>query len=414
MDNLIADDLLGLSNQSDSSTELGLDNTKISLGIKTNPISVSAALVGQEVGDLGANEISPVSSNFELKTNSFSDFSSISQSESLTSNNLSIGSNLTTSTIPSSGKFSSNTNNATSGGLKFNFVAASGTPQNVIDGFIAAGNLWSGLFSDNVTVNINIGYKKLSPGVLGQTGSKSQSFSYSSVRNALIADATSSSDQLAISNLSSGNSFNMLINHTKENGNSSTPYLDSNGSANNTKILLNTANAKALGLRVFASSDGDITFSSAFKWDFDRSNGIDANAFDFIGVAAHEIGHALGFVSQVDILDYYGNSFAGKRYSENSYIPSVFDLFRYSSDSAAQGVIDFTADKRDKFFSLDKGKTMIAQLSTGSYLGDGQQASHWKDSKGIGIMDPTLSYGEFAQITGFDTQAFDVTGWNLI
>lgn len=49
--------------------------------------------------------------------------------------------------------------------------------------------------------------------------------------------------------------------------------------------------------------DGSITFNSKRTFDFDPSNGITAGQFDFVGTATHEIGHVLGFISGVDILD---------------------------------------------------------------------------------------------------------------
>ncbi|NJR32448.1 MAG: hypothetical protein HC778_05965 [Chamaesiphon sp. CSU_1_12] len=56
--------------------------------------------------------------------------------------------------------------------------------------------------------------------------------------------------------------------------------------------------------------------------------------------------------------------------------------------------------------------TNIAAFSTGDVFGDGRQNSHWKDSLGLGIMDPTISSGELLQITENDRRAFDVIGWN--
>lgn len=46
-------------------------------------------------------------------------------------------------------------------------------------------------------------------------------------------------------------------------------------------------------------------------------------------------------------------------------------------------------------------------------LGDGQQASHSKDSLGLGIMDPTAGQVELLAISANDIKAFDVIGWNL-
>ena len=155
--------------------------------------------------------------------------------------------------------------------------------------------------------------------------------SYADVLNAFTADASSADDFTAVGNLQTGSSFAMLINRTTDNPNglnSATPYLDNNGSNNNSTIRLSRSNAKALGLIAGdnANKDGAITFSNSFSWDFDRSNGISSGSFDFVGVAAHEIGHLLGFTSGVDILD--GN---GSGFSEDSFTwVNTLDLFRFS------------------------------------------------------------------------------------
>jgi hypothetical protein len=303
--------------------------------------------------------------------------------------------------------------------LTFNFSAASGMSQQAIDGFAQAGALWSSIFSDHVTVNIDINFTALGTNILAQAGSSKQSFAYTQVQNALNADKSSTDDNTAVANLSSNPAFNMLLNRTYNNPNgigSATTYLDNDGDANNTTIRMNTANAKALGLATTATSDASISFSNLFTWDFDRSNGITTGTFDFVGVAAHEIGHALGFVSGVDILDINSpNVINNVNYyyddDEFTYV-NTLDLFRYSVDSSTLGAIDWTADTRDKYFSLDGGTTKIASFSTGVNYGDGNQASHWQDNGGLGIMDPTFSKGELGVISENDKRALDVIGWN--
>ena len=95
-----------------------------------------------------------------------------------------------------------------------------------------------------------------------------------------------------------------------------------------------------------------------------------------------------------------------------TYVSSV-DLFRYSTASTAQNVNDWTASTTPKYFSLNRGVTSIAGFSTGRTWGDGQQNSHWKDSLGLGIMDPTAAQGELLSIKPNDVTLFDTIGWNL-
>src|SRR5204862_7303022 len=81
---------------------------------------------------------------------------------------------------------------------------------------------------------------------------------------------------------------------------------------------------------------------------------------------------------------------------------------------------------------LDKGASMFSHggntglCSTGTYNGDGRQASHWKDNTyaggatcsnptkvPIGILDPTSGRCEQLAVTGMDLASFDAIGWNL-
>ena len=193
----------------------------------------------------------------------------------------------------------------------------------------------------------------------------------------------------------------------------STPYVAQaidNQTVNNT-VLFSSANAKALNLisPTDAAVDASITFNSNLNFDFDSSDGISSGFFDFVGVAIHEIGHSLGFISSVDAIDQNPGAL-----SENDLAPSILDLFRYSALSNDSGVIDLSADSRDKYFSIDGGATNLAAFSEGVDFGDGRQASHWKDQiPSLGILDPTAATGETLQITPLDLTGLDVIGWDL-
>ncbi|MFP5271496.1 hypothetical protein [Coleofasciculus sp.] len=66
--------------------------------------------------------------------------------------------------------------------LQFNFSPSSGTSQQALNGFTAAGELWSDLLIDDVTININIDFESLGSGILGQATSNRVGRKYANVR----------------------------------------------------------------------------------------------------------------------------------------------------------------------------------------------------------------------------------------
>ena len=295
---------------------------------------------------------------------------------------------------------------------------------NVTGGFAAAAAVWSSKFQDDITVNVDIDFPALGPNILGSTNIDDVVTSYASVRAAMLGDKTSADDTLATANLPAGNFLSFLTN------NEATGALetDNNGTANNNSLDLSRANAKALGFTGTglapndSTRDASISFSSNFTWDFDRSNGITAGTFDFVGVAIHEIGHAMGFLSGVDTVDEVsapnGPTLNGAvRYELDGYaVFNTLDLFRYSNRAANHG-LDLAyggTGVNNPFFSLDGGVTSLGTFSTGKFNGDGRQASHWKDNLGLGIMDPTFGYGELGIVTALDVRALDAIGYDLV
>jgi len=293
---------------------------------------------------------------------------------------------------------------------------------NVTNGFAMAGGYWSAQFSDDITVNINIDYPSLAVGILGEANSQSVGIFYSDVRSALLLDRTSTDDQTATASLPSGSSLSFLTNNEA----TGALEVDNNNTANNQVLDVYRANAKALGFTSGTALapndsllDASISFSSNYSWDFDRSNGISAGTFDFVGVAIHEIGHALGFSSGVDVVDFVSAPNGDPALEGTELDPyrvfGVLDLYRHGQRNG--GGLDLAyggTGAAAPYFSIDGGTTSLGTFSTGSYNGDSRQASHWKDDLGLGIMDPTLASGELASIGSLDVQALDVIGFDLV
>jgi len=284
--------------------------------------------------------------------------------------------------------------------------------------FKLASETWAGEFSDDLSLFLNYTFASMEPGVVSAANSGKDSFKYADFWDAVGADVTSSDDLTMFNSLPTGNSFSVYINRTNEATGSvfERPYVDDDGGVNNSNVQINSANAKALGLKDPHASlvDGVVVFNSAYQWDFDPTNGIEADHMDFFGVAIHEIGHTLGFESGVDVLDVNGN---GEFSDDELPYVSALDFLRFSNESEFAGAdIDWTADQRSKYFSIDGGLTPAASggshWSTGEFFGNGEQASHWLDGAGLGAMDPTTEFGLVNSISGYDLLALDVIGYN--
>ncbi len=303
--------------------------------------------------------------------------------------------------------------------VSFVFTDIGAVPMSAaqLGAFQAAGNYWSSKLSDPVTVYLNIGFDNLPNNVLGSTGANFISSNYSQVRTALGADAKSALDATAVANLQAGPA--LVFQATQGD---LTTRLDNDGSLNNTLLGLTTANAKALGYAVntnAASPDGTIRFANAFAASFayarDINGQVPANKTDFITVAEHEIGHALGFVSGVDDIDFCAgaNNQCGLPNTANRFETDWWyeplDLFRYS----AVGVMDVRIGG-SPYFSIDGGATSITTFSTGSAAngGNGRQASHFGTIE-VNLMRPFVGNGQSYDASPFDLAAFDVIGWDI-
>ena len=183
-----------------------------------------------------------------------------------------------------------------------------GANPSVAAAYRDAADRWEALISDPVNLKLNISYAHSTSNQLAWAQSSFVNANYSDVRAALQSDVSSLNDASAAGSLTGGSSINLLINRTSDSPNGSgsqVPYLDANGSLNNQSLLLSRANARAIGLLPAndAFIDASLTFNSKYNWDYNPDDGVNSGEYDFVGIAMHEIAHALGFLSGVDVLD---------------------------------------------------------------------------------------------------------------
>ena len=269
--------------------------------------------------------------------------------------------------------------------------------------FIRAAAAWEAQIKNPITVVIDVDYgptrfgQAYSTGVLGSASTPSYRVTYSTIREKLVSGAT---------NLDESNLYNSL------------PLSSVNtdiGAIGNTSVT--SPLMRAFGL-IAANADPatetnapSIGFNSSFAFDFDPSDGISTDTRDFDAVAVHEMGHALGFVSNVGYYELYPSS---------TKALTVWDIFRFRPGTLLSS---FTSDLRvmssggeQRFFD---GHPELA-TSTGrpdASGGDGRQASHWKadEQSGnyVGIMDPSLSAGVRKTMTKNDLQMLETIGYQV-
>lgn len=311
--------------------------------------------------------------------------------------------------------------------LTFNFTNGGSVPADYMAAAVAAGNLWSGYFTDPITINVQINYSNLA--AVADSSISSSNIAYGTVRDRLRIDAITPDDISSSSVLRNGSSAIFLINRATLGGlRMDTGTAGTTADQNNVDLIVPNAVQKALGLLAGSNGalDGRIDLDSDRSYDTDRSDGIAALSYDLVGVIAHELGHVLGFQSTAELL-----SVAGLVTPESAAKPQVADLFRFSQESAglvgtfsgsgaAPGVFDISADTRPKYFSVNGGTSAVAEFARGSSstvsgFGNGQQANHWlNNSTPIGLMDPTIGLGELLSFTPTDLRFFDVIGFNPV
>lgn len=289
-------------------------------------------------------------------------------------------------------------------------AALAGRPD-ALAAFARAAALWETRLADPIQVVIDADLALLSSGVIGQASSTLLfGDDFAEIRDKMILDALGEGGDAAVEALPNFSQISFAL---------------PTGRTLWDSLVATQANLKALGFTGLEAvsgqeKDATITFNSAFSFDFDNRDGVSASTVDFETAAAHEIGHALGFISSVDGL----NEFVAGDETRVRITP--LDLFRFGPGAGANpsNAAQFTNFARE----LRPGRAAHFDdfqnewsLSTGTNRangGDGNQASHWKadDLTGrfIGLMDPTLASGVFYGPTAADFRALDAIGYKVV
>ena len=288
--------------------------------------------------------------------------------------------------------------------------------QTAKNAFIVAANRWEAIVATPITVVIDVDFGSTffgepysSSNILGQTGVSLLSGPFSDLRQRLINRASTNAEAELYNALPA----------------SELPTEVNDVVSSVTSARATAPNARALGIipditdpdsRTLGQGDASIGFNSAHSFDFNADDGISSGLTDFDAVAVHEIGHALGFVSN-----------AGGTTS----LVSIWDVFRFKPSRATLATFATTPrilsiGGEQVFFGnqVTTYATLELALSTGGPDpdpgdGDGRQSSHWRDDslvstrQYIGIMDPTLASGLRRTISENDILALDLFGYAI-
>lgn len=228
---------------------------------------------------------------------------------------------------------------------------------------------YSQTFTDNITVEIT--FQKMNSG-LGQSTTGIFRPSYVVYRSALVADASTANDFIALAHLP--NQVNDPV---------------TNAHAN---MILARANARALGGTTTPGTDGTVYVNTSIC-NLDRSS-IDPNKYDLYAVTCHEIDEVLGMGSWID----------GQIIGDAAV--RAMDLFRYD----ANGNRSFTNNTSSHaFFSLD-GTTDIVEFNQ-SAVGDWGDWIHHSTPQ---VQDFSGTKGVPYDMGPSEIAALDAIGYNAV
>jgi hypothetical protein len=238
-------------------------------------------------------------------------------------------------------------------------------------------NYYDSLFTNNVTININVSYgsildpytntySKLSSGDIGESYENNENIAnYAATRNVLLNENAPGASTLPSSSPDPGS------------------------------LYMGSAEAKALGfLGASSTLDGSVGISANTAWDFTPNTTPTAAQYYLVGTLEHEISEAMGRVSDLDTPGEY----------------TVADLYRYS----APGVRDLTTGGKGStaYFSIDNGTTNLG--SWNNQISNGDLADWYPQGPAPGGNDAYNDYsnpGVINVVSATDILLMQALGW---
>jgi hypothetical protein len=286
--------------------------------------------------------------------------------------------------------------------LNLVFNLGSSVPPEAVPALESASKYLKSLFSDPITVNINIDFAVLGPGILGSTSVTYTATppSWTTTRAGLVGGMDA--DDYIQNYLPAGSTIPV-----RYDGSSSTV-------TNEDRCYFAKANYGA-AIGSISGSCASITFSSEILWDYDPADGVPGNKMCLQSVVLHELGHALGFVSRAE-----------SWYEPNTDITSL-DIYRFqrtdgSGDYNPDNVSEFQVRPRlvDYNNPNDDHNSNVfasggADIEYGMSDGDPYQSSHFRQDSVDGIMQPAMGDGETFYPNFYrtaDINMFDAIGWD--